>query len=272
MFPSATIELAGGKVLTLSAQGAPATYVSAMEVSTGSAPAAPWNQPWLPAGILHTGGVVGFTLSSDCLPDVGERRGCGPALSTRSSWRRPSATPCPAERCRPRPVRGDGDAGAPVRPAGAQTVRFQASSPGVTVVPSSGTLVLPASSSTAPYPRASTTLQVTASSSGTGEVRVAFSVAGGSASVPSLTVEVDSTGLSSADGWDLGRPIDGPSPRGTAMFWPCRTDDGATRDGPYRPWAHPLDRLGVSCTRWQWPVPTHCSWHEARPMVRSARS
>ena len=192
MFPSATIDLAGGKVLTLSAQGAPATYVSSVEVSTGSAAPVAWDQPWLPAAILHTGGSVGFTLSTAADPTWGTGGDAAPPSYTQFAapavgYTVPSGT-VPTHAGVATPV----TLGLQSDERGATTVQWQATSHGVTAVPSSGTLVLPASSSTAPYPRASTTLQLTTSSSGTGDVRVGFSVVGGAAPVPSVTFEVDS--------------------------------------------------------------------------------
>ena len=178
MFPSATVELAGGRELKLSAQGAPATYVSSVEVSTGSAAPVAWDQPWLPASILHTGGSVGFTLSTAADPAWGTGQDEAPPSYTQFAapavgYTVPSGTvPTPAGAATPVTLGLQSDQ------RGTTTVQWKATTHGVTVVPSSGTLVLPASSSTAPYPRTSTTLQLTMTSSGTGEVRVGFPVAG----------------------------------------------------------------------------------------------
>jgi predicted alpha-1,2-mannosidase len=191
IFPSATIHLAQGKTLTLTAPGAPAVYVDSMEVATGSDKPEPWNQTWLPGSILHTGGVVGFTLGT--MGNTTWGTGAGAAPPSYAQFAAPAVGyTLPSGSV----LIQVGSAAAitlglqsDVR--GATTVRWSASSSGVKVVPSSGQLVLPATSSAAPYPRTSTTLQLEASSAGTRDVHVVFSVPGGSMHVPSVTFTVN---------------------------------------------------------------------------------
>jgi len=66
--------------------------------------------------------------------------------------------------------------------------------PGVTVVPSSGQLVLPAESPSGLFPQVSTTVGLTASAAGTRNVTFAFSVPGQSVHLPSVTVAVHAEG------------------------------------------------------------------------------
>ena len=191
MFPSTTIDLAGDKKLTLTAQGTPSPYVSSADVSIGSGTAKSWNQPWLPASILHTGGIVSFTLGTAANPMWGSGVDSVPPSYTQSAapavgYTLPSGTV--------QTLVGNvavATLGLQSDERGTTTVMWRASSRGVEVVPSSGRLVLPATSSTAPFSRSSTTLRLTASTSGTHDVRVAFSVPGSSVRVPSVTLDVN---------------------------------------------------------------------------------
>jgi len=191
MFPTTTIRLARGKMLTVTAQGAPAMYVSSANVSIGSNKPQPWNQPWLPASLLQTGGVVAFTLGTTPNSTWGTSMESAPPSYSQFAapavgYTLPSGTV--------QTQVGKFAAitlGVQSDQSGSTTVLWRASSSGVKVVPSSGRLVLPATSSTAPYPRVSTTLQLTTSSSGTRDVRVAFSGPGNSLRIPSVTLEVN---------------------------------------------------------------------------------
>ena len=191
MFPTVTIHLADGKILMLTAEGTPAVYVSSADVSIGSGTPAPWNQPWLPASILQTGGVVGFTLGTEANPTWGSSPGSAPPsydqfAAPAIGFTIPSGAVV-TQTDKPATVtvglQSDQDAG--------MTFTWSAKSSGVTIVPSSGQLVLPALPATGPFPRTSVTVELTAMSSGTRDVQFTFSVAGQSARVPSLTLEVD---------------------------------------------------------------------------------
>jgi len=194
MFPSSTIDLAGDKELTLTAQGTPAKYVSSADLSIGSGTPKPWNQPWLPASILHTGGVVSFTLGTAANPTWGSGGDSAPPSYTQFAapavgYTLPSGTV--------QTQVGKATAvtlGLQSDERGTTTVIWRAFSRGVKVVPSSGRLGDPATSSTAPYPRTSTALELTTSSSGTHDVRVEFSVSGSSMRIPSVTLEVNTDG------------------------------------------------------------------------------
>ena len=191
MFPSSTIHLAKGKMLTVTAQGTPAMYVSSVDVSMGPNKTQPWNQPWLPASILQTGGVVAFTLGTAANTTWGT--GTGAAPPSYSEFAAPAVgytLPSGTVQTQVGKIASI-TLGVQSDQPGSTTVLWRASSGGVTVVPSSGRLVLPASSSTAPYPRVSTTLQLTTSSSSTRDVRVEFSVPGESLRIPSITLEVN---------------------------------------------------------------------------------
>ena len=193
IFPSSTIHLAGGKMLTVTAQGTPATYVSSANVSIGPNKPQPWNQPWLPASILQSGGVVAFTLGTTANTMWGTSPASAPPSYTQF------AAPAVGYTVPSGSVQTEVGKVAAVTlgiqsdETGATTVLWTASSRGVKVVPSSGRLVLPATSSTAPYPRTSTTLQLTTSSSGSRDVSVEFSVPGSSLRVPSVTLQVNTT-------------------------------------------------------------------------------
>jgi len=194
MFPSTTTHLAKGKILTVTALGSPAMYVSSANVSFGSNQPQAWNQPWLPAGILQTGGVVAFTLGTTADAAWGASTESAPPSYSQFAvpavgYTLPSGTvQTQVNKTAAITVGVQSDQ------PGSATVLWRASSSGVQVVPSSGQLVLPATSSTAPYPRVSTTLQLTTSSSGTRDVRVEFSVPGNSRPIPSITLEVSTNG------------------------------------------------------------------------------
>jgi predicted alpha-1,2-mannosidase len=189
LFPSSTIHLAGGKELTVQAVGAPATYVTSAEVTTGAAAPAPLDQPWLPASILHTGGTISFTLGS--APDTAWGAAPGSAPPSYSESAAPAVAYTSPTGVVPAAV------GAPTAVtlglqsdvAGPTTVLWSASGDGVSLTPSSGQLVLPAATA-GTYPRADTTLQLTASAAGTRDVQFRFSVPGSSVRIPSITVQV----------------------------------------------------------------------------------
>ncbi len=65
------------------------------------------------------------------------------------------------------------------------------SSVGVTVTPAAGRLVLPATARSAPFARAASTLQVTATSTAPGAIHVAFDPRGEPADVPPVVLEVN---------------------------------------------------------------------------------
>ena len=84
------------------------------------------------------------------------------------------------------------DVGAQSDSARAATVDWTATAPsGVQISPSSGSLSLPAESAGGTYGRATSRFTVEAHRSGTFDVHVAFSVPGGGASVPPVTLVVD---------------------------------------------------------------------------------
>jgi predicted alpha-1,2-mannosidase len=189
-FPSATIQLAGGKSLTLTAKGTPDVYVSAASVSTGSAHALPLGQPWLPAGLVHSGGTVSFTLGS--VPDTSwgaSPQSAPPSYGDRAApavgYTLPSGT-VQAAPGTTMPVtlglQSDVD--------GTTTVLWRASAHSGSVSPSSGRLVVPPVSAAGTYPRVSTSLHVTAPSAGDDEVQITFSVPGSKVRIPSLTLNV----------------------------------------------------------------------------------
>jgi predicted alpha-1,2-mannosidase len=188
-FPSATIELAGGRALTVTARGAPDVYVAGASVATGSARPRPLDQPWLPAGLVHSGGTVSFTLAS--VPDSSwgaSTRAAPPSYGDQAApavgYTLPSGS-----------VRAVAGTTVPVTlglqsdGAHSTTVLWRASSHGGSVTPASGRLVVPAMSADGTYPRVSTTLHVVASA-GRDEVQVTFSVPGSTARVPSITLDI----------------------------------------------------------------------------------
>ena len=112
MFPSSTIYLPSGKVLTVTGQGAPDDYVQSAQVALGSGGSEAWNQSWLPSSILRRGGALNFTLGS--APDMSWAADIPTALvySVRRARRRLHAP----ERSRADPgwVTHQGDRGSPV--------------------------------------------------------------------------------------------------------------------------------------------------------------
>jgi len=194
MFPSATIHLTGGKVLNLTAQGAPDVYISSAAVSSGSAPPTPLLQPWLPAAILRTGGTVDLTLTPTADPAWGAGPGSAPPsyatfAAPAVGYTRPSGA-LQTQTGVPAPLTLGVQSDVP----GSTTVAWTATGPGVTVVPSSGRLVLPAQSPAGLFPQVSTTVRLTASATGTRNVTFAFSVPGQSVRLPTVTVAVSTGG------------------------------------------------------------------------------
>ncbi len=173
----------------MQAQGAPADYVTSAEVATGTAPAVPLDQPWLPADILRTGGTVSFTLGT--APNTAWGAGPGSAPPSYSQGAAPAVAFTSPTGVLEAPVGTPAELtlGLQSDVAGPTTVLWSASAHGVTLAPSSGQLVLPAASG-GTYPRADTTVHLTASAAGTQDVQFRFSVPGSSARIPSLTVQV----------------------------------------------------------------------------------
>ncbi len=190
MFSSSTIYLANGKVLTISAQGVPGPYVESADVSIGSNKATPWNQPWLPASILRTGGVVDFTLGASANPNWGSTPDSAPPSYTASAapavgFTMPSGTV--------ETHVGQSDSvtlGVQSDQPDATTILWKASGRGVNILPSSGRFVVPAVSSSGQYPRTAINLELSATSSGNRTVQFEFSVLGATIRVPSLSLQV----------------------------------------------------------------------------------
>ncbi len=191
MFPSSTIHLPSGKVLTVTGQGAPRVYVQSAQVATGGGEPEPLNQPWLPSSILETGGSVDFTLGSAPATSWGSSPTSAPPSYTTSAAPAVGYT-LPSGEVQTR-------AGSPVAVTlgiqsagvGATTVAWSASAQGVAVSPSSGRLSLPAAPANGDSPRVSTTLELTASTAGIRYLTIDFSVPGQPTRIPSLTLEVD---------------------------------------------------------------------------------
>jgi predicted alpha-1,2-mannosidase len=213
LFPSVTITLADGHRLVEQAPGAVASrpYVHALSVSgvTHPAPAQPtcsgtpephsttgsWDLPWLPASALTTGGTMHYVLSGT--PDT--------EWASSPSARPPSfgQGQLPAVGFSLPSGAASATAGQPstiqlgIALAGDQatTVRWQAvaNPTGLTVSPSSGTLMLAQShgdaAGCAPPPPASQPLSVTAPAAGSYSVRVNLSTTSG-VTLPPVVVDV----------------------------------------------------------------------------------
>ena len=217
LFPSVTVTLPNGRHLVEQAPGAMASrpYVHALTVSGVARPAPAtsscgattstrssgdeWDMPWLPSSALSSGGTLRYTLSGTADPSWGSAAGSAP----------------PSYGTGQLPAVGFSDPGGAttltvgqatpitlgLAPAGteAATVRWQiAPSPGVTVVPSSGTLTIaPPRTGTgtgAPdgcsgAPPGTQTLRVTASAAGSAALRVNLSTTGG-LTLPPVVVDL----------------------------------------------------------------------------------
>jgi predicted alpha-1,2-mannosidase len=191
MFPSATVHLAGGKVLKIEAQGAPDSYVSSATMATGSGSPKPLDRAWLPASILRTGGTVKFALSSTLNQGWGASQGdAPPSYATLASpavgFTEPSGTVSMTPG-----VRTAATLGAQSDSVAATTLDWKASpSSGVSVSPVSGQIKLPAESPGGTYGRTSTVLHVTASRPGAHDIHITFTVPGHHDRVPSLVLQV----------------------------------------------------------------------------------
>ena len=210
LFPSVTITLPDGRRLVEEAPGAGASrpYVHELTVSGLTRPSADtpactaarghsdptgtWDIPWLPASVLNAGGTMRFTLSGT--PDAAWGSSADASPPSFGTGRLPAvgfSLPSGATSV---------TAGQPatieigVASAGVQatTVHWQAvpSPSGLTVTPSSGTLILTPAGCTATAP-ATQSLRITASGAATGpsSVRVNLTTANG-LTLPSVVVDV----------------------------------------------------------------------------------
>jgi predicted alpha-1,2-mannosidase len=193
MFPRVTVHLAGGKVLTVEADGTPDVYVASATLATGSGSPRQLDRAWLPAGVLRTGGTVRFMLSAVPDPSWGASPSDAPPsyaafASPAVGFTQPSGS-VNVTRGVPSAV----TLGAQSDSVKATMLDWKVSpSPGVDVTPTSGSFRLPAESSSGTYARQSTTLHVTASSAGTHQLHVTFSAPGHGDRDPSVTLEVRS--------------------------------------------------------------------------------
>ncbi len=192
LFPQATVHLGGSKVLRIEASGTPDTYVASAALALGRHTAQPLSRPWVPAALVEDGGTVRFVLASS----PNQRWGSAPADAPPSypdgaapavGFTEPSGevTVAPG-------ASASVEVGAQSDSARATTVEWTVTAPsGVRVSPSSGSLTLPAESASGAYGRATSGFVVEAHRSGTFDVHVTFSVPGGGASVPPVTLVVD---------------------------------------------------------------------------------
>jgi predicted alpha-1,2-mannosidase len=193
MFPSATVHLARGKVLRIEAAGAPDTYVASATLSTGPGARRPLDRPWLPAGLLRTGGTVRFVLSPVPNTSWGAAPGAAPPSYGASAapavgFTEPSGSVKVARRLVTAVTLG-----AQSDSVGATTLYWRASpSSGVAISPATGVLRVGAETPDGTYGRASTTVHVTAETTGTHEVRFTFSDPGHDDPVAPVTLEVRS--------------------------------------------------------------------------------
>jgi predicted alpha-1,2-mannosidase len=213
LFPSVRILLPDGHRLVENAPGAAASrpYIRALSVhgvtqparatdacastssaSTGATTAGQWDQPWLPASVIKTGGTLDFTLSA----------------TRDASWGADPADAVPSYTTDQLPAVGysvpsgglavtAGNAatlqlGAASAGGKAETVQWHAAAlpAGVTVTPSSGTLT--SSSCGQPSPDL-TSLHVTAATPGTYPVDITLHAASG-ATLPPVVVDVTAAG------------------------------------------------------------------------------
>ena len=161
LFPVVDVTLGDGHHLVLHARGASASrpYVHALHAtgitrpapstpgarcgqSAGPTASASWDQPWLPASVIDTGGMLTFTLSS--APDASWGAAMSASPPSYGSGRLPAvgfsfpsgatsvATGSPAAV----------ELGIRQSVAGDVSVQWSASGPGLRVTPSSGTLAL----------------------------------------------------------------------------------------------------------------------------------
>jgi predicted alpha-1,2-mannosidase len=218
LFPSVTVTLPNGKLLVERAPGASASrpYVHALTVSGITRPVAAsstcggttsahtsagnWDLPWLPASTLRTGGTLDYTLSASADPTWGSAPDAAPPSF--GSGQLPAvgfSNPSGASTL---------TAGRPaaitlgLAPAGSEgtTVRWQVvPSPGVTVTPSSGTLAVAPTQSSAGSPACgpttspTQTLSVMAPAATSAVLRVELSTTGG-ATLPPVVLDLQVQG------------------------------------------------------------------------------
>jgi predicted alpha-1,2-mannosidase len=140
LFPQITVALPGGRELSVKAPNASAgtPYVHALSVDGHS-----WNKTWLPASVISSGGTLDFTLSDSPDTSWGVGPGAAPHSSTQGEaaaigFASPSGGIIATRgQSRSLSVGAQSVVGQPT------TLKWTATAPvGITVTPSSGTLIL----------------------------------------------------------------------------------------------------------------------------------
>jgi len=189
MFPDAAIHLRSGKLLTLRAKGTPSVYVHAATVASGSGTPTALVRPWLPATVVSTGGTVELTLG----PRPDQAWGAGPTAAPPSfpDGAAPAVgftMPSGEVQARPGTVTTL-TLGVQSDQRRRQSVAWRAiASPGVSVTPTSGRLLLSASRPGTGFARTTTTVAVDVDSGTPGVVRVVLSAP---AALPPIVLDVN---------------------------------------------------------------------------------
>jgi len=191
MFPSATVDLSGGKRLEITATGTPDVYVRSTTVATGSGGATSWQRPWIPADIVRDGGTLHFVVGPK--PDKSWGTGAASAPPSYNEYARPLVgftLPSGATQD-PQNKQSTVTLGIESIRTGRRTVYWTATaSRGIAVSPASGHIAVPASPEGASR-RVLTTVHVTSATATGGTVHFGFSEPGGSAPIPPVVIEVD---------------------------------------------------------------------------------
>jgi predicted alpha-1,2-mannosidase len=187
-FPRVTIALGDGRLLRITTDGPTDGYIRSARLAVGSGPARAWDRPWLPAAAASG---ASLTLTTAARPD--RAWGSAPADAYPSDdtsaapavgFTTPSGQVAAAAGATARVTLGAQAAG-----PGPVTVDWAAQPPpGVTVEPSSGQLLLPATRPGAPTSRV--TVPVTVSPTAAGTATVGFAMTAGGAALPSLDLQV----------------------------------------------------------------------------------
>jgi predicted alpha-1,2-mannosidase len=194
MFSRITVHLADGHMLKVVATGAPDQYVKSARLAVGSGTTETLTRPWLPSGVLREGGTLDLTMSTkpnrswgaspqDAPPSYGAD------AASAVGFVEPSGSVAVAAG-RTTPVTLGVQSGT----SDSESLSWKVSAPsGVTVVPATGTLELDGGSRGGHTARTSTTLQVTAATAGTFDLRVTFADPGGADPVPPVVLAVQAT-------------------------------------------------------------------------------
>jgi predicted alpha-1,2-mannosidase len=191
MFPSATIDIGGGRRLELAASGAPDVYVRSATVSTGSGGATSLDHPWVSSDLVRDGGTIHFVLGSK--PDKGwgaSAASAPPSFTTDATpfvgFTVPSGTTQTSTGGRSTAQVGI----ASVATTGSTVYWTASPSTGIAVSPSSGRITVPPSRDEAAH-RSSVSVLITSSAATGGSVRFRFSVPHASTPIPPVSLDVD---------------------------------------------------------------------------------